>query len=404
MSVEFREIEGKSAGYLGLLALLGGILALGLGSALYMEHNGHWVTGMTNQIVWGVPHVFAVFLIVAATGALNVASVATVFNRHVYKYMGRLSGLLAISLLAGGLMILVLDLGHPDRLIVAMTHYNFKSIFAWNMILYNGFFAAVFVYLWAMMDRNARPLYKPAGIFAFAWRIILTTGTGSIFGFLIAREAYNSAVMGPMFVAMSFAYGTAIFVLVLLASYAWTGRPLGDLVVRRLKNMLGIFLVTVFYFVLVFHIASLYVAQRHGVEEFLLFGDNIYSTLFWVGQMLIGLVVPFALLYLPGTSGSRFWLVIASLLVVIGGVIQMYVTIIGGQAWPLDLFPGLEESSSFFDGVIHPYHPSLPEFLLGLSGMAVTLLMVALGVKILRFLPMSLEDHVVDPQHHKAAD
>jgi len=99
MSVEFREIEGKSAGYLGLLALLGGILALGLGSAYYMEHNGHWVTGMTNQIVWGMPHVFAVFLIVAATGALNVASVATVFNRHVYKYMGRLSGLLAISLL-----------------------------------------------------------------------------------------------------------------------------------------------------------------------------------------------------------------------------------------------------------------------------------------------------------------
>ena len=36
--------------------------------------HGHIVTGMNNQIVWGLPHVFAIFLIVAASGVLNVAS------------------------------------------------------------------------------------------------------------------------------------------------------------------------------------------------------------------------------------------------------------------------------------------------------------------------------------------
>jgi formate-dependent nitrite reductase membrane component NrfD len=55
--------------------------------------------------------------------------------------------MLALSMLAGGLAVLVLDLGRPDRLIVAMTYYNFKSIFAWNMIFYNGFFAIVGLYL-----------------------------------------------------------------------------------------------------------------------------------------------------------------------------------------------------------------------------------------------------------------
>ena len=59
--------------------------------------------GMSNQIVWGMPHVFAVFLIVAASGALNVASFSSVFNRLAYKPYARLSGLLAIALLAGGL-------------------------------------------------------------------------------------------------------------------------------------------------------------------------------------------------------------------------------------------------------------------------------------------------------------
>ena len=50
-----------------------------------------------------------------------------------------LSALLAIALLMGGLMVLMLDLGRPDRLIVAMTHFNFKSIFAMNIFFPHQF-------------------------------------------------------------------------------------------------------------------------------------------------------------------------------------------------------------------------------------------------------------------------
>ena len=96
-----------------------------VGAARTMEQHGHVVTGMDNQIVWGLPHVFAVFLIVAASGALNVASVASVFGRAAYKPLAPLSGLLASALLLGGLAVLLLDLGRPDRLVVALTHYNF---------------------------------------------------------------------------------------------------------------------------------------------------------------------------------------------------------------------------------------------------------------------------------------
>ena len=74
--IHYLELGCSEPRYWGGLVLLFFIIAMGLGSAYYMEHNGHWVTGMSNQIVWGMPHVFAVFLIVAASGALNVASVA----------------------------------------------------------------------------------------------------------------------------------------------------------------------------------------------------------------------------------------------------------------------------------------------------------------------------------------
>lgn len=399
--VTYLEIEGRSKGFYALIAILGAIILAGLGATYYMEHNGHWVTGMDNAIVWGTPHVFAVFLIVAASGALNVASIGTVFGKSMYKPLGRLSSLLAIALLAGGLMVLVLDLGRPDRLIVAMTKYNFKSIFAWNIFLYTGFFAVVIVYLWMMMERRMNRYYKPAGYFAFIWRLILTTGTGSIFGFLVARPGYDEAILPPMFIIMSFSFGLAIFILVTMATYKWTERPLGDALLRRLKNLLGVFVAAVLYFVVVFHLTNLYATEHHGVEKFILAGNSIHTPVFWIGHILIGGILPLIIFY-SKLGNSRFWIGTGSLLVILGGLAQMYVIIIGGQAYPLEIFPGMEVvSSSFGDAVsYHKYTPSLPEFLLGVSGMAIALLIVTFGVKVLRFLPTTLADKDVDPHHN----
>ncbi|HNA31230.1 MAG TPA: polysulfide reductase NrfD, partial [Thiobacillaceae bacterium] len=163
MSNEFCTDLGKcrTRQFLTLLALGGLVVLGGLFAFFTLEHHGHVLTGMSNQIVWGLPHVFAVFLIVAASGALNVASIGSVFGKPVYKARAPLSGMLALAMLVGGLAILVLDLGRSDRLIVAMTHYNFKSIFAWNMIFYNGFFAIVGLYLLTLMDRKLYGWSKP---------------------------------------------------------------------------------------------------------------------------------------------------------------------------------------------------------------------------------------------------
>ena len=402
MMVHYREIKGNSRVFYAVLSVLLVIILVALWATHHMEGEGHYITGMTNQIVWGMPHVFAVFLIVAASGALNIASISSVFGKAIYKPLARLSGLLAIAMLAGGLAILVLDLGHPDRLIVAMTSYNFKSIFAWNIFLYTGFIAIVAVYLWMMMEDKMNRYTKIVGFGAFIWRLLLTTGTGSIFGFLVARQAYDEAVMAPMFVALSFAYGLAVFIIVLVVASYSTGRPLGDRILQRLKNLLVVFIGAALYFVLVFHLTNLYATEHHGVERFLLSG-GLYSRIFWFGQVFLGGILPIILFLLPATANCRMTLVLGSALVILGGLAQMYVVIIGGQAYPLVLFPGMTESSSFFDGQIHPYHPSYYEFLLGLGGVALAGVLVMIGTKVLRFLPESLADEVIDPHFSKKA-
>ncbi len=400
---DYQEIEGRSGGYWAILLALVGLMAVAGYGWYLMEHEGHWITGMSNQIVWGTPHVFAIFLIVAASGALNVASIASVFGKYQYKPLARLSGLLAICLLAGGLTVLVLDLGRPERLVVAMTYYNFKSIFAWNIILYNGFFAIVAVYLWTMMQHSLGKYSKPVGFFAFLWRLILTTGTGSIFGFLVARQGYDAAIMAPLFIAMSFSFGLAIFILLLMGLYNGTRRPLGDLAIRRLKNLLGVFIAGVLYFVLAFHLTNLYATEHHGVEAFILRDGGIYTTLFWWVQIVLGSLVPLALLYHPSWGKNRKLIGLAALLVIIGGLAQVYVIVIGGQAYPLVIFPGYEASSTFTEGVVAPYSPSWPEVMLGLGGVAVALFMVLFAVKVLKFLPISLADNMVDPYHKSGA-
>lgn len=398
-NIHYRELEGRSGSYYLLLAILGALVAIGLGAAYYMEHNGHVVTGMSNQIIWGTPHVFAIFLIVAASGALNVASIASVFGRSVYKPLSRLSGLLAVALLIGGLTILVLDLGRPDRLIVAMTYYNFKSIFAWNIFLYTGFIAIVAVYLWMMFERRMNDYSKPVGVFAFVWRLILTTGTGSIFGFLVAREAYDSAVLAPMFIIMSFSFGMAVFILVLMAAFRFSRRPLGDEMLRRLKNLLGIFVASVLYFVVVYHLTNLYMTGRHDIEKFILLEGGIYTQIFWIDQIILGSIVPLILLFHPKFGRSRFFIGLASVLVIFGGLAQLYVLLIGGQAYPQLLFPGMEVSSSFFDGQVAAYRPSLPEILLGIGGVGIALALTTVAIRVLPFLPTSLADRDVDPHH-----
>jgi len=370
------------------LAGIGALISLlGLGAALYMETSGHHVTGMNNQVFWGLPHVFAIFLIVAASGVLNVASIGTVFGKKAYKSRGPLSGLLAITMLAAGLFVIMLDLGRADRLVIAMTHVNWTSVFGWNMVLYPVFFGLVGLYVWMLMDRKMYAYSKPVGIAAFIWRLVMTTGTGSIFGFVVARQAYHSAVIAPMFIIMSFAWGLAAFLLFQSAMYKWHGAELHESIRKRLNNLLGVFIAAVFYFVLVYHLTNIYFAKQTEFEQFILINGGVFSQLFWGGFVVLGTIVPLLLLYLPSMQRSAGAGTIAALLTIVGGLAFLYVFIIGGQAYPLDMFPGMEVKSTFFDGHIDNYVPSMPEILLSIGGFGVAFTLTLVAVRILPFMP-----------------
>ena len=148
----------------------------------------------------------------------------------------------------------------------------------------------------------------------------------------------------------------------------------------------------VLYFTAVQHLTNLYAAEHAGIEAFILRNGGIYTTLFWLAQVILGGLLPLALVYgrrAPVTSGLS---TLVALLVILGGLAQLYVIIIGGQAYPMELFPGYEVSSDFHDGQVAAYTPSLPEIALGLGGVALALMATGVGAKILRIFPTNLSD------------
>ncbi|WP_051482783.1 NrfD/PsrC family molybdoenzyme membrane anchor subunit [Thioalkalivibrio sp. HK1] len=401
---EYRTIGRGSGPFIALIVALLLVIVAGLAAAHTMDSEGHHITGMNNRIVWGLPHVFAIFLIVAASGALNIASLSSVFKRKRYTPLARLSAVMAIALLAGGLMVLVLDLGRPDRLIIALTHYNPVSVFAWNVMLYSVFITVSGIYLGVLLapdagDPKRARWVSGIGIVALSWRLALTTGTGCIFGFLVARQAYDAAIMAPLFVAMSLSSGMAVFILVLCATAYWAKRPQPgaafDATLGQLARLQGIFVALTSYFVIVRHLTNLYAAEHGEIERFLLIDGGLHPAIFWIGQILLGTLTPLALLlgipWLIAKPPSAKRIVLAAGAVVIGGFAWLHGIVIGGQAAPLEIFPGKEIiEGDLIDGNPVGYSPTLPEFLLGLGGVASALLIIVIALRLLRILPKSL--------------
>lgn len=267
-----------------------------------------------------------------------------------------------------------------------------------DIILYNGFFAVVGAYLFVQMARGIAPgVVRIVGTAAFVWRLALTTGTGSIFGWLVARSGYDAAIMAPLFIIMSFSFGLAFFILVLGSTFPLTGRFLGKNLIKRLGRLLGVFAVAVLYFTAVRHLSNYYAAEHGEFERFILFGDTMFTPLFWIGQVLIGGVVPAAILLRHAEKTSKGQVIFAAVLIILGGFAHLYGIIIGGQAFPLEMFPAYEVTSTFMDGQVNSYTPSIYEWALGLGGVALAVMIAGIGVVALRILPMSLSDRNIDP-------
>ena len=152
---------------------------------------------------------------------------------------------------------------------------------------------------------------------------------------------------------------------------------------QRLGRLLALFVAVSFYFAAVTHAFNLYAAPTRALERFLLFQGGLYTTLFWIGQVLLGTITPLLLVY-------RGQPIAAAAAVALGALATLYLYVIVSQAYPQPVWPGLQVTSAWGDGEVASYVPSAAEFFLGLGGVAVALAALLAGCLLFRIVPIDL--------------
>jgi molybdopterin-containing oxidoreductase family membrane subunit len=386
MNLTFTKVEGDSASYWAFMAVAGIVASLAPLTALYMFINGHHVTGMTNQVPWGMPIVMAVYLIGASAGSLVLSAMSSVFGKTEYKPFARIASLLAVLLIISALMAIILDWGRPDRVLVPFFHFQPRSMFSLNAILYNSYMLVGFLYLVAQF-KNHEVWQKRLGLMAVFIAVGVHSGTGAIFGFVYVRELYGSPLLPPSFISAALSSGTAMMIIVLHLTFRYTGRRLDDRLLHGMARLMGVFMLIVLYFLFVENVTRAYAPKNYEAVSFLLLHGGKYTAMFWGGLILSGLVIPCAIVFNPKTSKATGWILIASFMQLVGVLFERFIIVIPAQIMPLELLPDKEITSVFMDGQYADYSVSLVEALYSLGLIGVVVFGFGLCVKLWPMIP-----------------
>lgn len=384
MEIKFESIEGSSKQFYIALAILASLGVAGGLATMYIIKQGLWVTGMYNRIPWGIQITMAVYYIGLSAGSLVISGLYGVFGKLEYKPFARLAVWVAMLFLIAGLMSILTDQGRMDRVFVQpFVHFNLQSMFSINPILYVGHILICIVYLWALFKEKKR-VTKVVATLAFGWAFCVHSGTGAIFGFG-ARVLYESPLLPASFVAAAMASGTALMIILIVGLFKITKRHVDKELVLWLGRFLSVTLLVVIYFLAAENAYRAYVVELRQAAMYYLFG-GFHSVLFWVGLILIGLVMPMFILFRK-TGRQIKWIVIASGMVVFGILCERYVIVFPGLTHPPDMFPGMEiVAPGLMEGVAR-YHTSGLEILQALGVFGVIGFLFVMGLKVFKLLP-----------------
>ena len=384
MEAKFETIEGRSVQFYLLVLLLALLILPGLYSTYRMFEEGICLSGMTNRIPWGLQIILCVFYSGASAGSLVISSLYGIFGKLEYKPFARIAVYAALLFLIAALLSIVTDLGRLDNLTASFSHFNFLSMLSINPFLYNMYIVICIVYLWAMLTEREK-FVRVIALVAVIWAVLVHSGTGAIFGF-VPRELYQSALLPPSFIAAALSSGTALMILVILALFRITRRPLDHRLVVRLGRLLAVFIAIVVYFIFVENAYRLYLAEsREAAWHFLFTPPN--NTIFWGGLVVVGCITPAIVLFHPRMGKSIPWIIFASVLTVFGVLCERYLIVIPGQTHPPDLFPNMEITQSVIDEGVVRYTASIHEVFQAVGVLAIIGFLFVLGLRFFKLLP-----------------
>ena len=315
--------------------LLGAACTFGLAAWIYELKNGLASTGMRDVVSWGLYIFTFAFFIGLSAGGLIMASSAEVFGVKALKPLSRLGVLSAASCVAVAALMIIPDLGKPQRILNIFIHPNWTSPLIWDIFIISAYFIFSVADLAVLTRHATAPSTMRRTVRALAYvglptAVLLHSITAWIFGLQIARTWWNTALMAPLFVVSAILSGTALVTLLALGAERWAGFNLPAETRRWLRSFITVVLLVDLFFVACDYITVLWgnvPADRAALN--LVLPGGPWSWVFWV-EWVVGGALPLALLgiprlrRLPGSLGAAAALIVTGVyafrieLVVIG--------------------------------------------------------------------------------------
>ncbi len=293
-------------------------------------------------MTWGAPIWIYLFAAGMAGGAYFAGFLADRFSGGSNKQLFRLSVYLGIPLVVIGTIMLIIDLGSPIEFWHLFTQFKVvspMSLGTWILIAW-AIFAALLVVLWWIENRSLRNLQGITG--PVSWiGLLLSVAVMSYTGVLLAVSSQpiwsSTPLMPALFTASAISTGVALLILVAFIINARSlAKPFANRVIGRLAEADAI-VILVESAVLIGYAIWLSTTGAAGGEALTLLTTGSIAILFWVGVVLLALLLPFALDLL--NWGKRveeksvmYAISLSALSVLVGGLILRAVMVIGGQS------------------------------------------------------------------------
>jgi molybdopterin-containing oxidoreductase family membrane subunit len=265
-------------------------------------------------------------------------------------------------------------------MIYIMFSPNLSSPIWWMGAIYSVELVVLIVKFWKMHtgDWHSR-LARALGPVSFVLALIAPMMIGSVFGLTESRVTYFGPVMSVYCLLMALLSGLALFILysMVLARVAATGvagdqAPLHDEFALMFTYVTGI--------VVGFSLLRFAIESATTIPEFLVYHKFGHAFGAWQGlhtEVLLGLLLPFVLLLIPGVRRTAKGKLVTSGLILAGTLSMHMEILLAGQSHPVG--PKAEQ----FPEVIR-YFPSIWEWLVFVFALSVILLLYTLGERYLK--------------------
>lgn len=364
-------------------AALGAGLLTGAASFAYQWSAGLGVTGLSNTVSWGMYIIVFMFLVGVSAGGLIVVAVSELVGSHRFEALNRLAVICSATAVAAAAVSLLPDIGRPQLIWKMIVQGNITSPLVWDMVVISAYLTIAVIDLWILTRPEPRPkALRTMAMVTLPVAVLVHSVTAWIFGLIVARPWWNTALLAPLFISSALVSGTALVLVVTrLAARFTTFRPPAH-VMPDLGRLLAWF-VAVDGFLLGAEILTAYTSREPdhlNQLNVVLFGR--LAPLFWT-EVILGLAVPFVIFVRPKLRARPALLTAAAALTLLGVFFKRINILLPGMFEPLiGLAPGVpggRPGQPFRPDEI--YLPTWVEWgvLIGIAAFAATL--VTIGIR-----------------------